>query len=55
MVLECLVGSNVLWRCNLADVDDDLKSRYQRAQQAELKFTLNVADKGTVSPMCISP
>lgn len=52
MVIECYVGSNVLWRVNLADVEDDLKSRYQRAQQAQLRFTLEVADKGTVSALC---
>lgn len=42
------MGGSLLWRTDLAQVDDDLKSQYQRAQQAQLTFSLKVADKGTV-------
>lgn len=39
----------MVWRTDLAEVDDDLKSRYQAAQQAQLTFSLSVPEKGTVS------
>ena len=50
IVMECIVGSQLLWRTDLAEVSDDLKSRYQAAQQAQLTFQLNVPSKGMVRP-----
>jgi hypothetical protein len=36
----------VRWRRRLADVDDDLESRYQRAARATMEFTLSVQGMG---------
>ncbi|KAK9800826.1 hypothetical protein WJX73_002958 [Symbiochloris irregularis] len=49
IVMECMVGTQLLWRTDLAEVTDDLKSRYQAAQQAQLTFNLNVPSKGMVA------
>ncbi|GLC56261.1 hypothetical protein PLESTB_001085700 [Pleodorina starrii] len=46
--VEYLVGSRQVWRRQLAEVDDDLESRYVRAAQAKLEFELEVPGKGTV-------
>ncbi|PRW58303.1 Structural maintenance of chromosomes flexible hinge domain-containing 1 [Chlorella sorokiniana] len=49
ILLRYQVDSRTVWQRRLAEVDDDMETRLLRAQQAELPFTLQVPDKGTVS------
>jgi hypothetical protein len=42
------VDSRLVWERRLAEVEDDMETRLLRAQQAELPFTLQVPQRGTV-------
>ncbi|KAG2443092.1 hypothetical protein HYH02_009506 [Chlamydomonas schloesseri] len=48
IVVEYLVGGRCVWRRPLVEVDDDLETRYVRAAQARLEFSLDVPGKGAV-------
>ncbi|EFJ52379.1 hypothetical protein VOLCADRAFT_86759 [Volvox carteri f. nagariensis] len=48
IIVEYLVGSQQVWRRALAEVDDDLESRYVRAAKARMEFEVDVPGKGTV-------
>ncbi|GFR47073.1 hypothetical protein Agub_g8760, partial [Astrephomene gubernaculifera] len=48
IVIEHLVGSRLAWRRQLAEVDDDLESRYVRGAKSKLEFELEVPGRGTV-------
>ncbi|PNW82785.1 hypothetical protein CHLRE_06g294050v5 [Chlamydomonas reinhardtii] len=48
IVVEYMVGGRCVWRRPLVEVDDDLETRYVRAAQARLEFSLDVPGKGAV-------
>lgn len=49
IVLRHALDARVLWERSLTEVDDDLETRMLRAHKSEFPFTLQVAEKGTVS------
>ena len=36
IILECVAAKKVIWRCDLAEVDDDLESLYLKVGAAKL-------------------
>ncbi|PNH02580.1 Structural maintenance of chromosomes flexible hinge domain-containing protein 1 [Tetrabaena socialis] len=48
IVVEYVLGSRQVWRRPLAQVQDDLESRYVRAAGAKMEFELEVPGKGAV-------
>ena len=44
--LECIVGRNTLWQCDLADVKDDLESLYLQASHASAAVQINFEPHG---------
>ncbi|GBF97420.1 hypothetical protein Rsub_09586 [Raphidocelis subcapitata] len=46
--LDGALAQGVRWRSRLADVDDDLETRYLRAARATMEFTLSVQGMGVV-------
>ena len=47
-----LRGGEVAWATQLADVDDDLESRYLRAARSSLDFALDVPGMGAFCLLC---
>ena len=43
IVIEHISNGSMVWRRSLAEVDDDMQTRYIRAQRSELPFTLQVS------------
>ncbi len=43
IVIEHICNGSTAWSHNLAEIDDDMQTRYIRAQRAELLFTLQVS------------
>jgi len=52
ITLRHLRGGREVWCQPLVEVDDDLESKYLRAQRAELKFALSVPGRGMQNFRC---
>ncbi|GIL94923.1 hypothetical protein Vretimale_1033 [Volvox reticuliferus] len=48
IAVEYMEGLRQLWQRDLAEVDDDLESRYVRSAKAKMEFELDVPGKGIV-------
>lgn len=48
ITLRHAADTRLLWERRLTDVEDDFETQMLRGQKAELQFTLNVPDRGTV-------
>ncbi|GLI61005.1 hypothetical protein VaNZ11_003267, partial [Volvox africanus] len=48
ITVEYIAGSREVWQRDLAEVDDDLESRYVRSAKAKMEFELDVPGKGIV-------
>lgn len=49
LLVERLQGDSTCWTKSLVKVDDDLESRYLRAQRSHLEFELSVPNHGECS------
>lgn len=49
LIVERLQGAATCWRRTLVEVDDDLESRYLRAQRSTLDFELLVPNHGEIA------
>eukprot|EP00798_Chlamydomonas_sp_ICE-L_P006652 gene6652-3314_t len=48
IVIEYLRGTRVMWRRDLADVEDDMETRYLQAARSNFEFTLMVPGRGAI-------